>query len=228
MKLIVLLIALSCPSWGALAFVQASSGGQSGASTTAATGATSTTNGNTLIVFFANPSNCTSAVTWTVTDTAGNTFIQFSVSRIASNSCMRGFIARNITANASNVITGTISASETDVYITAAEFSGVSSTIARDASFAITPFNNDTTISALKVSTFYADSIIVVGARQNVTTGAWTASSGYTIPSNATSPNNVMTLEYKIYSALQTDITITMSVASAANAMCLQGISLIQ
>ncbi len=228
MRILLLLIVLTSPSWGALAFVQASAGEQTTNQTTVATGATATTTGNTLVVFVDNTGTCEFATTSlpTITDTAGDTFLQISVTQSGLTSCMRGWIARNITANATNVITATFGVGPPAAQITATEFSGISATIARDMTFSTNPGATVTTITSSKFSTFYADEIIVVGAFKNATGGAWTASSGYTIPSGATTASVNMTTEYKILSATVTATTVAMSQNQAAVGMAIQGIGL--
>jgi len=225
MKKLIGLLILAAPSWGAVAFVQASSGGQQGTSTTAATGATSTTAHNTLVVFVANPLDCANVTTVTISDTAGNTYYQYASNNRNNNSCQRAYIARNIVANAANVITATFSVTGTFEYIAAAEFSGAALVTPRDMTTSQANAAAGTTVTCGPFSTFYGAEAIVLGASTESLVAAWTVSSGYTIPSGATSPDGILTIQYKITTVMETASTVTLT-SDTSSRLTMQGISL--
>ncbi len=223
-----LLIALLCawPSFGAIAFVQASNGGNGGSTTTVATSATAATAHNAIVAYAVHLSAaCTT--TAAITDTAGNTYYQFFERQEATNKCMRGFIARDITANATNVLTVTYGSSVTGAYVNELEFSGLERVTVRDMAIANSIQTNvaNVALAAGPFSTFWADEVIVVGAISTVGS-TWTADTGYTIPSGATDSGNIITAEYKIVSARQTAVTASIT-SDQVGTVIMIGVSLL-
>ncbi len=226
MKLIIALILCTLPSFGAIAVVQASSGDDNsgGGGTTIATSATATTAHNAIIAFVGGG---TCGVTATgVTDTAGNTYYQFLEQGGAATYCLRGFIARDIVANATNVLTGTYSPGSVLRGITAIEVSGLETVTLRDATTSNFIQTSGSSLATAPFSTFWKDEIIIVGAYCQLL-GTWTAGTGYTIPSGATSPHNDVTIQYKIVSARQTNVTASITTGTSGGVLNVVGVSLI-
>ncbi len=222
MRALILLLAV-CPIWAAPAFVQSSTGGQAGTSVTAATGSTTTTAGNTILVFDKNSTDCTQANgVPTITDTAGNTYLAWMMHQLDSNTnCQRGYIARNIIAHASNVVTSTTSGSSINRWITAIEVSGAASVTPRDVTvYGNTDSTVDTSVPCGPFTTIYADEIVVIGLYTIQAGSTWTAATGYTIPSNATSSDGQFTVQYKTYSATQSAISPAATQSIGARAAC--------
>jgi hypothetical protein len=191
------------------AFVQASSGGQQGGSTTASTTATSTTVHNALVCFGRQQNNTTAVIA----DTAGNTFV-LTMQRRETGSTIYTWIVPDLIANAANVVTITWGASVGFTYITCGEFSGTDNTAPRDVT--TTNVNPGDTTSAT-FSTLRASEVIIDGMQADSVTGVWTAGAGYTIPAGATSPDTVMTFQYKIVATTQTAVTAAVSNTTPAN-----------
>ncbi len=221
MKLLIAVL-LCTSAFGAPAFVQASNGGSTASSTTKTTGATATTVHNTIIVYVGINGSCP---TMAITDTAGNTYIQFLRLLTNTNKCFWGFVARDIVANASNVVTATAGVAAVNFYLVAGEFSGIDATNPRDVTLLNNNQNANTTLTTDPFSTFWLDEVIIVGG-YTTTTGAWTVGSGYTIPTGGTSPDNAIAIQYKVVSARQSAVTTSMTNASSGP-MLLMGISLI-
>ena len=132
-KCLILLFMLfaASPSWAAITYVSQSSGSNgSTSSTTIASAGLNVTTGNFIVVFIgaSDTSHCTVS---SVTDTAGNTYHQATGAYKQDNAYDNiGDIwyAYNVTGNASNVVTATISTSTPYAGITQAQFSGVNTT----------------------------------------------------------------------------------------------------
>jgi hypothetical protein len=150
-----------------------------------------------------------------VTDTAGNTYHRLGQIQI-TGVCLLAFLAKDIVANASNVLTMTWGASPIFSYLNALEFSGIDLTAPRDASQVWLAGTNTLTMPAY--STFYADEVITMGCQVSATGSTWTAGSGFTIPSGATPTDNVLTGQYQIVSSLQTNVTTTQIVNNSGTA----------
>ena len=128
MKKLILFISLmlwSSGAWAAITLVNSSSGGTSGSVTTQATAALSTTTGNLLVIAVAWSS--TAATISGITDTAGNTYSKCTGTYSAANSVADEiWYAKNITGNASNVVTVTWTPSNTATFngVTQLQYSG--------------------------------------------------------------------------------------------------------
>ncbi len=225
MRRLLLLSLLTIPSWGAIAFVQASSGGSQASSTTRTTGAVATTKGNINAVGVRIGGGCATE-TAVVTDTAGNTYYEIGRATTFQTDCVRGFLAFDIVANASNVVTVTFGGAQTFSYITALEFSGVDKATPRDPTTQIDT-GGGFTVDSTPFSTFYSDEVMVFFPQIRGITGSWTPPAGYTVPSGATPTDNVITGAYHIYSATQTALNVTFT-NSASSQMSMVGIGLIK
>lgn len=224
MNKLIILALLCSPSWGAPAFVQASQTSSAGPATVWNAPATATTAGNSIVVFIYVNDACLTRVT-TITDTAGNTYYALGQAVNPSGSCIRAYMAFNIVANATNVVTATYGASTVFSYVTQLEFSGVDRATPRDAqtgSF----HGGGTSINSTLFSTFYADEVMVFGMDIIQASQTWTPASGYTIPTGATSSDGVQAAGYRVYSAAQTGISATFTNTGNAQ-MQMLGIGLI-
>jgi hypothetical protein len=160
--------------------------------------AASHTTGNCLAVFCTHTRN---SVNYGVTDSAGNTFTKMTT--YSRNNYAEWFYAKNITGGASNVVTINFTSSNSDFpSIIVFQFSGVDTTAPADADVGSGSFINSP-VTTPSYTTAQADEVILVGVNTNIANG-YTAGTGYTIPTNGTSPGTWSSAEYQIVSAIQT------------------------
>jgi len=193
----------------AIAYVNSASGGSRLSLTSISTNAFSVTTGNLIVVGVRNDGG--GAVTG-VSDTAGNTYTQ--ISAIVPYSL---FYAKNITGNASNVITASFGASIFNA-IDAVQYSGLDKTSPLDATATGTG-SGSTTITSGTFSTSSADQIIVAGCQQSFVGASWTAESNYT--KRVESYENITMIEDKIVSTTQSSITSSASSSSTVDKVIL-------
>lgn len=188
-----------------LAFVQATSAHNDGSAASISAPAISTTTGNLIVV--AVRSNAGISVT-SVTDTAGNTYtlIDTQIAPIY-NSPLTMFYAKNITGNASNVVTANFSGSVNYRGISVQEISGADTTNPFDVSAKGSANGPDVTTGSF--TTTVADTIVVCGMTPEAVGESYTPGSGYTIPSGATS--DYTTSQYQIFSSIQSSATASCS-----------------
>src|SRR5690349_14775531 len=103
---------------GSPAFVNVASGENNSnpiSGSTVATGSFSSTTGNVIVVGLTNNAGSTTVVS--ISDTAGNTYTAVdSLQNVTADSTFRTYYAKNITGNASNVVTATFTNASTVGY----------------------------------------------------------------------------------------------------------------
>lgn len=134
MKLALALILFAGALFGAPARVNSVTAQDISGSTIAslATAATSHTGGNLLFVYYTAHATGTVPATATVTDTAGNTYINIGYSGYDTHNITGAFYAKNITGNASNVVTLTPASVADFVTLNVIQYSGLSTTAPLD------------------------------------------------------------------------------------------------
>ncbi len=174
-----------------------------GGSTTIATQAAVLTAGYTNFVEFRGGSS--GGRIDTVTDTAGNKYHR--ISRASGSSVTHElWAAFNCTGNASNIVTGTFSASQSFRGAVTASFSGLGSLPAiRCVDNASA--SSSTTVTSGKMNSIGADYLIIVSAQTNNTGQTWTPPSGFTQADQ--DQDAISTMFYKIETAIATDTTYT-------------------
>lgn len=164
----------------AVAFVQRKAAVNTGTGTATSCAAASHTTGNCIVAAV----SVQSATAPTVTDTAGNTYTDVGVLATQGTNRLRLFVAKNITGNASNVVTANISPAANGLYIAAYEFSGVDTTTPVADSNTATGTGPSVSSPSLSIGT--ASSAAVVGVASLNSSQTATGTNGYT----AASPNN--------------------------------------
>ncbi len=205
MRLMILALALACPSFGALAVVNAiAAENTGGSSATLATGTQSHTTGNLLSALVGFHDTC-SAHTVTVTNTAGASFTQIGAGYQTSVFlCMYSVYLENITGNASDVITATFDSSVLKPYMVVIQISGAATSFSLDTSaVGNSTTAGPTTITSGNFSTATANEIVIGGAGQYFAatfTAGNIAGSAATIPT-ITNAGTFTSVEYRILSA---------------------------
>ncbi len=226
MKLLTLLILVSASLCGQIlplgastvvyssappAFVQATSKDEPGIASTVSTDAISTTSGHLLYVFvrMGQSSDC-SMESATITDTAMNSFTQIGTNvSDGAGSCSAVYYAKNITGNGSDVVQLAWTNSANYNCINVLEFSGLSASSPLDTTAASTRSTSSQISDAFTTGT--ANEVLVMGGQWRALVNTFTADTGYTIPSGATSTTGVSTVQYKIVSSTQSSVTATLS-----------------
>lgn len=164
----------------AIALVNKTTGtSDTGATTLAATAASHTT-GNLIVVGVVWSNNVTASIP---TDTAGNTYVSTTFkANNGTSDHVEIFYAKNVTGNASNVVTAHFSASATFRRIFVYQYSGCSTT----APFTTGEGSTGTAASTTSVvtgsfSTAIANSVLVAFMGGSGSESADTAGSGYTL-----------------------------------------------
>ena len=176
-------------------------------STTIAAAAASHTTGNMLIV----------GVRWgvanafsTIADTAGNTYRKIGRSGFSA-SAIELFVANNITGHATNVVTATVAPSNAFRGIVVAQYSGqaIASPVldAMPSIDGFTSASSGTSKTSLPFTTLIADELIVALSQVNSVGGTWTPDTGFSTAVQDAS--NVLYLQDRIVSSIQTGITVT-------------------
>lgn len=147
-----------------IALVNSTSNSGSGSSTTIDATAANHTTGNLLVVIARNGG--TTGATHSITDTAGNTYIQLNTT-LANNGLGNAsfWYAKNITGNASNVVRCTYSTGCTFRGIIVVQYSGLDTTAPLDAN--PTPINTNANHAGETSNTFsttQADEVIIAAA----------------------------------------------------------------
>jgi hypothetical protein len=198
----------------AIAYVNSGTGrdysGPSSAALTAA--ATSLTTGNAIIVGarFYDPTGTVTVSS--VTDTAGNTYIQ-GPPKFASGTGEHLVIwhALNVTGHASNVVSVNLSAAVQFWGVVTAQYSGIATSSAYDTT--ATALNGGATMTTGAFTTAQAEEVIFAVAQVANTGQTWTAGSGYTI--RAQDASNVTVVQDKIVLAIQTGVTTSIDCSDA-------------
>lgn len=201
----------------AIAYVNSGTGrdysGPSSAALTAA--ATSLTAGNAIIVGarWYDPTNTIDVSS--VTDTAGNTYVQ-GPARFASGGTWEQLIiwfALNATGHASNVVSVNLSSAVQFWGVVTAQYSGLATSSAYDTT--ADGLNGGGTITTGAFTTDTADELLFALAQVANTGQTWspTAGGGYTI--RAQDASNVAVVQDKIVSAIQTGVTTSIDCSDA-------------
>jgi hypothetical protein len=172
--------------------------------------AASQTAGNTLIVSTRSTSGAT--VT-SMTDTAGNTFMRIAREPYTTGGSMiEMWAAYDTLGHATNQVTVTYSASNSNRAVNHVQFSGLAEVSALEAVADI-----EGVVTSLTTPTMWttvADGVIVSFAQIDDTGRTWTPDTGYT--SGAQDASTVTFTQYKIVSALQVGVTTTAAVSGGA------------
>jgi hypothetical protein len=192
-----------------LALVQSFGGYNHSTVASVASSAANCTAGNLLI---ATARWTETPYTATIADTAGNTWATDGPYTDAnSGHRLQMWYAYNITGNASNVVTITFSTNSSNSGVSVMEFSGErTSSDPLDAhGYNVSTSGNQPSVTSGTFSTASANEVIVAGSATNNFGEAYTADTGYTIPSGAT--QDYVTSQYKIVSSTQSSVTATMN-----------------
>lgn len=186
----------------AIAYVNSSPKTGLGSGSTVATPAISHTTGNLLVV--AVRWDSTTVTVTGVADTAGNTYTSRTVKTFNGTDSVQFWYAKNITGNASNVVTATFSSSAPSASgITVDQFSGCDTTSPYDTEASGSGSGTGLVTGAFTTTT--ADEVIVVAGDQGSTSGTYTAGAGYTIAGQTIGV--ALSTEYQIVSSIQTGVT---------------------
>lgn len=205
MRLIAAFLLLCAQAWGTIALVNTASGSDySGASgTTIVASAIPVTTGNFIAVFYRAANS--SAFTATASDTAGNTYSVVTYATNTSDKCGMLY-AKNITGNAANIVTLTLSGAVPFRAVMVLQYSGIDPVSPLDT-FAIGNGSASTpTVGPFTTST--ANELIVAGVMTNSGL-SFVAGSGYTL--QITAPSSQGAVEDRIVSSIQTGVTATFS-----------------
>lgn len=190
----------------AIALVNTSNGGNvtGSAVPTCATGAASHTSGN-LNIFGERHSSIADDPS-SVTDTAGNTYTKIASADLGANDRLTVWYAKNITGNASNVVTATYVANRAFVECINHQYSGLDTTAPLDTSATGTA-SAAASVTTGAFSTAQNDEVSVCFASVNALSITFTAGSGYTKQVNI----STMASEDQIFSTTQSSVTASMS-----------------
>ncbi len=195
----------------AIAYVSSSIGNNAATGTSIATAALSTTNGNLIVVCIAAGAGGASETVTSVTDTATNTYVQFSGAKAGTDGGLCDiWYAKNITGNAANVVTANFSATLTLRAIHQLQYSGLNLLTPEDTSAQNANANAGSIVSS-SFTTITANEVIVAFGQQANDGGTWTPDTGYTSRTATVNPNRCSNATDKIVSAVQTGVTVTMS-----------------
>jgi hypothetical protein len=175
--------------------------------TSKAAPAISATTGNCIAVFTRNEQNNVSSVT----DTAGNTYA--AATQFLRNAHVQWYFAKNITGNASNVVTANITGGGgTSQYIALAvfEFSGCDTAATFDVNVGTSGFHTSPETSP-SFTTAQGAEVVLVGCSTGGISAVFTAGSGYTLSETQSNAAASIGTEYQIFSSVQTTVTASMS-----------------
>lgn len=169
-------------------------------------GAISTTNGNMIGVCVGYLST---AGTITVTDTASNTYTALTAQpRFSTDYFVQFFYAKNITGNASNVVTMHQSGATTSFpAIVVLEYSNLNTSSPADVDNK-GAVSSSSPVTSQTFTTASANEAILACAN-TAGSGTYVAGSGYTIQETTT--HKLASVEDKIVSSIQTSVTASMS-----------------
>ena len=190
-------------------FNQAVGATAQGGGTSLAAAALNATAGNLLAVWVRAGD---SASTITASDTAGNTFTPIA-------QCTGGpgggqwLYAKNITGNASNVVTANYSVTEAFRAVMVLQFSGLSTTAPLDVSATPCASGTSTTPTSASFTTTTANEVILSGVTAGALSMTFTQGTGYTLGSTLTDGDAIV--QFKIVSATQTGVTAAFTMNSS-------------
>lgn len=179
-RLLLALILLCGTSWGTVSFVNDTSGTADNGDTTIAATAASHTAGNLLVVHVMGSE--TANTVSSIADTAGNTYTQGTSCRITSAAV--GFTdiwyAKNITGNASNTVTATLSGTTTFRRIVVDQYSGAD-TVSPFEVCATGSAAASTSVTSGSFSPAAANNVNSGGASSDATQTPFSAGTNYTL-----------------------------------------------
>jgi hypothetical protein len=189
-----------------------------GGSATLAADAISHTTGNALFV----------GVRWfdvggsinisSITDTAGNTYVQVGGGKVsgASNEQLDIWYALNITGNASNIVTVNMGSSVQFWGVVVEQWSGIATSSADDGVHA-TDDTTGTTLTSTAFSTSQANTVVFCIAQVANTGQAWTADTGagYTLRGN--DDDQVLASQSREFTSQQTGVTVSFTSADGTS-----------
>lgn len=161
----------------------------------------SVTGGNLIAVFVHGAGSTT---TITVADTALNTFTPVTSCTDATQGVTQWFYAKNVTGNASDVVTATYSVSTTQRRIWVLQIAGASITSPLDAGPACAVGSSATPTSA-SFTTTTALEMLLAGMWTGTTALVWTPGAGYTLGTSDT--ENRGRTEFQAVSSIQSGVT---------------------
>jgi hypothetical protein len=190
----------------AFSFVQAAQGFSASANT-AITVPISTTAGNLLVILCANGGN--NAATATITDSAGQTWMQTGSGYASSASSNRLAMFYKANSAAVTSVTATWTASANNIEALVYEIRGADASSPADGSVNSNGSGSITSLTSGSLTTTNANDILIYGARSQSNETTWTAGSGYTLPPNGS--NTRQGMQYEMVSATQSGVTTSMS-----------------
>jgi hypothetical protein len=195
-------------------FVNAVSGENNSASvTTASTSSFNATSGNIIVVIitysFSNTANIT------MSDTAGNTYTQVDVLYHSTATFKtHTYYAKNITGNASNVVTATSDVNVGFLRMACVQYSGASTSSPLDQ-HNITSGSEGFVGSLTSVSyTTSTAKEVLIGLSYNGGGNSWVPDTGYT--TEVTTGSSSVSIEDQIVTSIQTGVTTTYGGGGAA------------
>lgn len=173
--------------------------------------ATSLTAGNLIVVGLRATRG--SSIISSISDTAGNTYSQAGAGTqdAGGGTQLELWYAKNVSGNASNIVTVTLAASIQFIAGVTGQYSGIDTSSPLDTS-AVGSANPSFSVTSASFTTAQADELIVSFSQVAATGGTWTAGSGYT--GRGSDNQKVTFLQDKIVSAIQTGVTTSASQTS--------------
>lgn len=183
----------------------------------------SSTGGNFMVAWVRHGTNSTSTIS--VTDSNAATWTQAGSTCVVGTDQEAMFYIANSPA-VTSVTANFATAAVTNTSIVVEEFSGIAASSPLDvASTCATNSSSVTTLTSSAITTTNANDLLVYGIHLGAgqSGAAWTAGSGYTLPSNNDATGNSSTntrsaLQYQIVTSIQTGITTSMTWTTAGNA----------
>jgi hypothetical protein len=186
----------------AIAFVNTSTGQNSGGNTSLASAASVLTSGNVNIVVLrignVDIEDCG------VTDTAGNLYHPLHQKRTGDGATLMVFYALNVTGHATNVVTATFPSSPYNVIVTS-QFSGLATQSVVDV--VVSQNGNGGSVVSPAYTTTVANELILMAAQVSGTGGTWTPAAGFSVALD--SSDGVVAVHYQIVAGVQSAQTVT-------------------
>lgn len=222
MKKLLLILLLSFPLLATTTFVSATAQDDAGVDGTVLTKTGYVVTSGNLVYVFTHIQNQCNTITFTVTDSASNTYTkQVTEFQDTGNfTCETFFVAQNVTGG-TLTITMTTSISTHLRSFSVAQFAGAPTTSAVEA-VATGVASSTTALTVPTTGTFTVAStadIVVVGLGNYSISAVWTAGSGYTLAASGQSPNGVTHVMYNLTPSSGAQ-TATASVGSSNTALC--------
>lgn len=192
-------------------FVNSASNGSQGSTGSLATPATSLTTGNSIVIGV-RWSEAAGQTVSSVTDTAGNTYTALTKVDNAGagfTDHIQIWYCLNATGHANNIVTATLSAACTFVYISSVQYSQVMSV---DATASGTSESPNVTVNSGSFTTFVPNEVIIAYSEVGAVGATWTAGTGYT--KRVTDVDNVTMFQDKIVTTVQSGVTASATSSS--------------